>query len=88
MGYSIHTFMILVSTSHTTIPSEAKDVNFKAQNGWTALTLAVFHGRQDCVEALIKILGLFTSSFLVFLLCSFCLLACVFSHDTGNVCTR
>ena len=64
MGYSIHTFMILVSTSHITIPSEAKDVNFKAQNGWTALTLAVFHGRQDCVEALIKILGLFTSSFL------------------------
>lgn len=31
------------------------DVNCKAQNGWTALTLAVFHGRQDCVEALIKL---------------------------------
>ena len=55
---------------------EAKDVNCKAQNGWTALTLAVFHGRQDCVEALIKILGLFTtSSFLVieFLFVSCCM---------------
>ncbi|CAK9082812.1 unnamed protein product [Durusdinium trenchii] len=31
------------------------DMNYKAQNGWTPLTLAVFHGKVDCVEGLIKV---------------------------------
>ena len=31
-----------------------QDVNYKALNGWTPLTLAVFHGKLDCVETLVK----------------------------------
>lgn len=31
------------------------DVNYKALNGWTPLTLAVFHGKLDCVETLVKL---------------------------------
>lgn len=37
--------------------SRCQDVNYKAQNGWTPLTLAVFHGKLDSVEALCKILA-------------------------------
>ncbi|CAJ1330344.1 unnamed protein product [Effrenium voratum] len=31
------------------------DLNYKGQNGWTPLTLAVFHGKKDCVEALVRV---------------------------------
>lgn len=31
------------------------DLNYKALNGWTPLTMAVFYDRKECVEALIRI---------------------------------
>ena len=33
------------------IQGDKADMNYKAQNGWTPLTLAVFHGKVDCALA-------------------------------------